>query len=115
MFPHIPLLSLLITLFCIPHLTTANFDLYVVRGEIDTVFPWPDTIGGWIVEDHDPPSCTDIDPEDATEHSGWKERDDLSHGRLGVRCWPKEHCGVDHINEVSYGNDDWWEEKLTRV
>lgn len=93
----------LVALFALTHSVSANFDLYVFRGEKDTVFPWPDWIGGWYIDEYDQPWCDEIDPKLVYEVTGWPEKKDLSHNRLGIRCEPWDHCGIWHYEEVRYG------------
>lgn len=78
---------------------SANFDLNVVIGDVSTIFPWPDQIGGWMLTDGDDPKCEDLAENGVI--AAWDEKNDLSHGREGIRCSPNNHCGYHHFDDVS--------------
>lgn len=93
----LPITYISAVLVALVHLVSANFDLNVVRGEIDTLFPWPDTFGAWVLTDGDDVKCSDVSGDPIAT---WAEKPDLSHGRLGIRCSPGDHCGVLHPDDV---------------
>ncbi|KAJ4355849.1 uncharacterized protein N0V89_003870 [Didymosphaeria variabile] len=82
-----PITYISAVLVALVHLVSANFDLNVVRGEIDTIFPWPDTFGAWVLTDGDDVECADVDGDPIAT---WAEKPDLSHGRLGIRSIYKD-------------------------
>ncbi|KAF1975558.1 hypothetical protein BU23DRAFT_552496 [Bimuria novae-zelandiae CBS 107.79] len=96
----------LAALFATTHFASANFDLWVVHGTQDTPSVGRYQVLGWLVDDHGQPTCDDINPGDANLETGYKERTDLSHGRLGIRCEPKSRCGVEHIDSDSWNDYD---------
>lgn len=104
MFPYLPYISLLLTLWLFTPFSSADFDLYVVRGGTLCNDSWVDFNAGWMVESHDHPSCEDVDVEDTIDRSGWLERDALLDEYTGVRCAPKESCGVNSPYVVSLHN-----------
>jgi hypothetical protein len=85
---------LLAALVALVPFASANFDLYRVHGQADTVgSPWGVQINGYMVFNEDP-KCPDIKPEQF-----WWERPDVSGDKLGVRCKGKK-CDVDDVSDV---------------
>ncbi|KAL5428321.1 hypothetical protein PMIN07_011183 [Paraphaeosphaeria minitans] len=84
-------------LVAVAPIVSANFDLNVAIGDVATIFPWPDQIGIWVLTDGDDPKCEDLAENGVI--AGWDERNDLSHGREGMRCVPGSHCGYYHPDD----------------
>lgn len=93
---------ILAVLVALVHTVSANFDLNVVIGEVATVFPWPDLVGAWMLTDGDDPKCEDLAENGVI--AAWDEKNDLSHGREGIRCVPGDHWGYHHPDDVSTGD-----------
>ena len=64
-------------------LATANFDLYKIWTWVPEGGRYGTTINDlWLITESHPDRCAHID-----RYSIWASKEDLSHNRLGVRCW----------------------------